>query len=268
MMLLGIASIVACNPIEDREEMTDVLTADQLNISVVPEVRDGVNSNYIHVSSDGNPILASWDYGTGTFVGSSGVVQVLLTGDVDIKFIGRNGDGTMISKVVTVKVEKLYDVPIQWGLFCGAGSKTWVFDAFTDKNHPYGIGSAGNDKSATWWGPEYGDFTEWDAKITFSLDGGAIFIKTLSNGTVQKGSFSFDLTKTVGNWSQGVLTLRGATIPHAVSVNNGNGEAYEFYILELTEDQLILGNVSGNGVSSNPDGEANFWVFRPEGWRP
>jgi hypothetical protein len=153
-------------------------------------------------------------------------------------------------------------------LFVGEGSKTWVFDAFTDNNHPHGIGGAGSDKSPTWWGPEYGEFNEWDAKMTFSLDGGAIFTKTLGDGTVQKGSFSFNLTKKVGNWSQGILSLKGASIPSPLSLNNVAGDAYEFYILVLADDQLVLANMSGNGVPDNPDAgaEANIWMFRPEGF--
>ncbi|GHT35383.1 hypothetical protein AGMMS49574_24670 [Bacteroidia bacterium] len=266
IIALGCASLVACDPIENRDELSGAITADQLNITAVPEIRDGVNSNYIHVSSDGNPVLPSWDYGSGTLQATDGVVQVLLAGDNDIVFTGWNGNGTQITKKLTVHVDRTYDVPEEWGLFCGDGSKTWVFDATTDNNHPYGIGGSGGDRFPTWWGPEYGSFDEWDAKMTFALDGGAIFTKTLSNGTVQKGTFSFDLSKKVGTWSRGIVSFKGASIPNPVSVNNKAGNAYDFYIITLAPDQLVLSNMSGNGVPDNPSGEANFWMFRPEGY--
>ncbi|MDR3142932.1 MAG: hypothetical protein LBU37_14565 [Tannerellaceae bacterium] len=263
-VLMGLALLVACDPVESRDEMTGAITAEQLNISVTPEVVDGVKSNKL-ILENRSPVLSFWNYGTGTSAKAYDEVLVTSVGDIEVIFTGRNGDGSTVSKTVTVNVESIIYEVTGMDKFIGSGSKTWVFDAFTDNNHPYGIGGVG-DKSATWWGPEYGEFDEWDASITFSLDGGAIFTKTLSDGTSQKGSFSFNLAKKVTNWSQGILSLKGATIPNAYSVNNKAGEAYDFYILELEDDLLVLANVTGNGVPDNPSGEANFWVFRPEGY--
>lgn len=265
-LLLGAVMLVACDPVENRDILSGVVTADQLNVSATPVVVDGLRSNKI-ILENHSPVLSSWDYGVGTTSRAYDEVLLTSTGDVVIKFTGKNGDGSTVTKELTVNVEAIAFEVVGMDLFIGDGSKTWVFDAFTDNNHPYGIGGATGDKSPTWWGPEYGDFTEWDAKITFSLDGGAVFSKTLSNGTVQKGTFSFNMAKKVAGWSEGILTLKGATIPHAVSVNNGAGDAYEFYIITLAEDQLILSNVSGNGTPDAPSGEANFWMFRPEGWK-
>ncbi|MDR0750320.1 MAG: hypothetical protein LBF62_12250 [Tannerellaceae bacterium] len=263
-LLTGLALLAACSPVESRDEMTGAITAEQLNISVTPEVVDGVRSNKL-ILENRSPTLSFWDYGVGTSAKAYDEVLVTSVGDIEVIFTGRNGDGSTISRTVTVNVESIIYEVTGMDKFIGSGSKTWVFDAFTDNNHPYGIGGVG-DKAATWWGPEYGEFNEWDASITFALDGGAIFTKTLSDGTQQKGSFSFNLTKKAGNWSQGILSLKGATIPNAYSVNNKAGEAYDFYIIELEDDLLILANVTGNGVPDNPDGEANFWIFRPEGY--
>ncbi|MDR1937641.1 MAG: hypothetical protein LBQ73_03965, partial [Tannerellaceae bacterium] len=260
------AALLACTPTENRDELSGSLAADQLQISATAEVVNGVRSNKI-ILENHSPVLSHWDYGMGTSSKAYDEVLVTSVGDVVVKFTGKTGDGGTVTKDLTVNVESIVFEVVGMDKFIGDGSKTWVLDAFTDNNHPYGIGGAGSDKSATWWGPEYGDFSEWDAKITFSLDGGAIFTKTLSDGTVQKGTFSFNLTKKIGNWSQGILSLKGATIPHAVSVNNGAGEAYDFYIITLEDDQLVLANMSGNGVPDDVSGgEANFWMFRPEGF--
>jgi len=262
---MSAALIFACSPIEERDEMTGHLTAEELQVTATPVVVNGVNSNKI-ILENHSPVLSSWNYGTGTTSKAYDEVLVTSTGDIVITFTGRNGDGTTITKDLHVNVESIVFEVTGMDLFIGDGSKTWVFDAFTDNNHPYGIGGVG-DKFASWWGPEYGDFSEWDAKITFALDGGAIFTKTLADGTEQKGTFSFDLSKTAaGGWSQGILSLKGATIPNAYSINNKAGEAYDFYIVTLADDQLILANVTGNGVPTDPSGEANFWMFRPEGF--
>jgi len=41
-MLVGAAMLVACDPIEDRDTMTGAITADQLNVSAKPVLKDGV----------------------------------------------------------------------------------------------------------------------------------------------------------------------------------------------------------------------------------
>lgn len=265
-VMAALILLAGCNPVESRSEMTGAITAEQLDISVTPETVNGVRSNKL-ILENRSPTLSHWDYGTGTSSKAYDEVLVTSVGDIDILFTGLNGDGTAVSRTITVNVESIVYEVTGMDKFIGSGSKTWVFDAFTDNNHPYGIGGVG-DRSATWWGPEYGEFNEWDASITFSLDGGAIFTKTLSDGTTQKGSFSFNLAKKVGNWSKGILSLKGATIPNAYSINNRGAEAYDFYIIELEDDLMILANISGNGVPDAPGegSEANFWIFRPEGY--
>jgi hypothetical protein len=265
-LLTVLALLTACDPVESRDEMTGAITAEQLDISVTPEVVDGVRSNKL-ILENRSPVLSFWNYGVGTSAKAYDEVLVTSVGDIEVLFTGRNGDGSTITKTVSVNVESIVYEVTGMDKFIGDGSKTWFFDTFTDNNHPYGIGGVG-DKSPTWWGPEYGEFNEWDASMTFSLDGGAIFTKTLSDGTRQTGSFSFNLTKKVGDWSQGILSLKGATIPNAYSINNAAGEAYEFYIIVLEDDQLVLSNMPGNAIEDNPGAgsEANYWMFRPEGY--
>ncbi len=266
-ILMGFLLLVACDPVESRDKMTGAITADQLDIKVTPEVVNGVRSNKL-ILENNSPVLSFWNYGVGTTAKAYDEVLVTSVGDILVTFTGRNGDGSTLTKEITVNVEAIVYEVTGMDKFIGDGSKTWVFDAFTDNNHPYGIGGAVSDFSPTWWGPEYGEFDEWDASMTFALDGGAIFTKTLSNGTQQKGTFSFNLSKKVGTWSQGTLSLNGATIPNAYSVNKKAGEAFDFYILVLEDDQMVLANMSGNGIPDDPGSgsEANFWMFRPEGY--
>jgi hypothetical protein len=266
--LLLAAACISCDPITPGNDgLGGAITADQLQITAKALEVDGVKSNKI-ILENHSPILSSWNYGVGTSTLAYDEVLVTSVGDITVTFTGRNGDGTTITKDIVVQVESIVFPVAGMDLFVGDGTKTWVFDAYTDNNHPYGIGGARGDKSPTWWGPEYGSFPEWDASMTFSLDGGAIFYKTLANGEVSKGSFSFNLTKKVGDWSQGILSLKGATIPNAVSVNQKNGDIFDFYIIVLDEFQLVLSTLAGNSIPDDPSGEANFWMFRPEGFAP
>src|SRR5690554_6605646 len=100
----------ACQPVEIRQELKGGITESQLNISAVPQIRDGKKSNYIDLNSDGNACLSSWDFGVGLFVGTKGTVKVMMKGPNDIIFNGLNADGTMITKTLTVQVDELYDV--------------------------------------------------------------------------------------------------------------------------------------------------------------
>ncbi|GEM_PF-470364 len=275
-ILMGLAMLIACDPIEKRDEMTGSITADQLDISVTAEVVNGIRSNKL-ILENHSPVLSYWDYGMGTSTRAYDEVLVTSVGDVVVKFTGRNGDGTTITKDITVNVESIVYEVTGMDKFIGDGSKTWVLDQWTNEQDfggagifPYGINGAAGDKYPGWWGLKYGEFDESDAKITFALDGGAIFTKTLSDGTQQKGTFSFNMSKTYNDWSLGTLSLKGATIPYPYSMNDNNGEAYDFYILVLEDDQLVLANARGNGIPDDPTtapgGEVNIWMFRPEGY--
>ncbi|KAA6345928.1 hypothetical protein EZS27_006520 [termite gut metagenome] len=273
--LLGVVLFfTACDPItQSGNDLTGKLTADQLDVKATPVVVNGQKTNKI-VLENNSPVLSFWNYGMGTTSKAYDEVLVTSTGDMIVQFTGRNGDGSTVTKDINVNVETIYFPVTGLDKFIGEGSKTWVWDEFSNEQtinsitgiYPYGTGGVGNDKAPAWWGLEYGKFSESDATMTFALDGGAIFTKTLKDGTQQKGTFSFNLTKKVGSWSQGILSLKGATIPHAVSLNEAKGEAYDFYILELEDDQLVLANVKGNGVPNEPSGEVNIWMFRPEGY--
>ena len=43
----------ACQPVEIRQDLKGGITESELNISAVPQIRDGKNSNYIDLNSDG-----------------------------------------------------------------------------------------------------------------------------------------------------------------------------------------------------------------------
>jgi hypothetical protein len=62
LSILAVSVLLAsCEPIEHRDVLQGGITESQLNISAIPEIRDGVNSNYIQLNSDGNACLSSWN---------------------------------------------------------------------------------------------------------------------------------------------------------------------------------------------------------------
>lgn len=268
-MLVGTTMLIACNPIEDRDTMTGAITADQLKISATPVVKDGVNSNYIDLNSEGNACLSSWDYGFGTLTTTKGTVKVMMAGDNDIVFSGMNADGTIIQKKITVHVDKLYDVAPEYALFCGdAGTKTWVWDDVMGT--PWGNGGYLGNTTPGWWTNNV-DAIETQAigkgypgdgkngSMLFSLKGLKL---TKSDGT--SGSFSFDMTKTTldGNgktWGIGKFYTKSVNVLLGIQPNDGNKVINEYDILKLDANHLYLAcPEKGAGAW----GACWFWCFK------
>ena len=270
IVIVAALSFVSCEPIEDRQEMKGATTMDKINqlVSVTPEIRDGLRSNYLILKSDGLDALSSWDYGVGTYVGTNGRVQVVVPGDQTIVFTALNGDGTKLQKAFTITVDSCYDVAPQWEYLCGTGSKVWTWDDSLGEA-AYGMGDAG-DNSADWWAPGLTGKPEGiGATMTFSVKGAAL-TKDLTDGTTQAGAFSFDMTKTHANYkrSQGELTtsipvLMGQTTGGDTGFGSGGKDVKVYEILTLDGDQLVLSWLES---SANPDtdgwGQATLWFFK------
>jgi len=191
--------IVACDPVEDRDTLSGALTADQVQISATPQVVDGKNSNYIELNSDGVGVLSSWDYGSGVTVSTKATVQVVLKGENEITFTGRNHDGTTFEKVLTVQVDTLINVPAEWGYLCGTGEKTWVWDDTQPNEEVWGNGGYKGNVSPGWWKVALNDIdgqAEGEGKgaeMIFAISGSKMTMNK-TDGTSQTGSFSFDMT--------------------------------------------------------------------------
>ncbi len=270
------AVFTACDPIEDRNDnMGGAITADQLIVSATPLVVNGVRSNKIIVENN-SPCLSHWEYTKGASAKAYDELIVSEVGDLVISFTGLNADGSKITKDLPINVEAIIFQPTDMDRFFGNG--TWVFDKFTNEItlndvegvYPYGTTIYG-EKAPTTNGFLYGEFDESDAEFSFSFKEGtgSVFSRTLADGTKQTGTFSFDLTKTIGDWSLGTVTMKGATIPYPYAWDKKGGTAYKFYILALDDDQIVLATAADNKVVDNPAGQTiNVWMFRPEGWIP
>src|SRR5690606_810247 len=103
------------------------------------------------------------------------------------------------------------------------------------------------------------------AKMIFSLRG-AKLSKVKSNGQAENGSFSFNMAQKVtledGTvWAKGKLTTKGVTVLCGKSPNEGNAPVYEYDILIIDNQQMVL---SYPEPGAGPWDTAWFWMFRAE----
>lgn len=266
ILFFAFVFLVACNPEEERFGMGKSLTIDQLDISAQPLVIDGKRSNKV-VLENRSPILQSWDYGLSSTQKVRDTVLLVITGNTDITFTGLNPDGTTISKVLTVNVEKLtFPVPPEYGLLCGTGTKEWVYDDTAPA--VYGNGGYRNDVAPAWWINSINAMKEIDpifgaGIMKFSIQGGAFEKISGINPSVKSvGRFSFDMSKVTYKewepevvWAKGKLYTNGTNILYGVDRNKGETPVYEYDIIELTENKMILAfRVENNGCW--------FWCFK------
>lgn len=275
--VLGFAALMfSCNPAEDREVLSGALTADQIQVTAIPQVIEGKNSNYIDLNSDGVGVLSSWDYGSGITAKTKTTVQLVLQGENQIKFMGRNHDGSMIEKILTVQVDTLIDVPAEWGYFCGSGEKVWTWDDTQpeDANESTGPtvwGNGGYKGNVTpgWWKVGLDGIDKQaagegkGAEMIFAVSGSKLTINK-TDGTSESGTFSFDMTnQTLDDggavWAKGKLSTKTVSMLCGIAPNEGNVRVYEYDILSLDDDKMALARPEPGQGSW---GTAWFWMFK------
>ncbi|MDR2148494.1 MAG: hypothetical protein LBE91_18785 [Tannerella sp.] len=277
--VMGVMSFGSCDSIENREVMKGAVTEAEVRAKVTVEavVRDGVKSNYIHVNSDGLAnCVTSFKHGLGTYVGTNAVVQgFVVPGTFDIYVNVLNADGTMLPPIpFSVTVDECFDVAPEWELLCGTGEKVWTWDA--SQSRVWGNGGYLADKQPAWWGEPLGNINgqsnakgEGDgATMVFSASG-ATLVKHRADGTVQSGTFSFDMSKTKtsaadgGTWAIGKLNTTSVTVLCGKAQNKGEGPVYNYDIIKLTDTEMVLAwpeeGDGGGGWSG-----CWYWMFKAQ----
>lgn len=265
--ILLMVLFAACEPLENRLPMGNALTAEQLDLSVTPLMVNGKRSNKV-VMENHSPVMSNWNFGVGVSQKMTDTVLLVITGDNDIIFTGLNPDGSTITKTMTANVEELsFPVPKEWGLLCGEGEKEWVWA----ETAPWGNGGYLANFKPEWWVLDLNGIEEQvegegpNSSLVFAINGASI-TKARNNGTIEKGSFSFDMKKkkvTSGevSWAIGQLNTLGTTVLCGISPDEGSVAVNTFDILELTEDRMVLAYApAGTGEW----GAAFFWVFVPK----
>ncbi|WDF67307.1 hypothetical protein PQ465_13435 [Sphingobacterium oryzagri] len=267
--IISVLWLFGCEPIENRLDIGSAISADQLQLTATPLIVDGKKSNKV-ILDNKSPVLSSWDYGVGITQRKTDTVLLVATGENEIVFTGLNPDGSKISKTLSVIVDELsFPVPLEWGFLTDGGEKSWVWD--TQKPAVWGNGGYMGNVAPAWWtlqesainGQAAGEGV--GAKMIFSLRG-ATLSKVKSTGQTDVGAFSFDMTKKItladGTvWAKGKLTTKGVTVLCGISPNEGNAPVYEYDILLINGNELVL-CYPEPGVGAW--GTAWFWVFRAE----
>lgn len=267
MILLSTIALVSCEAVEDRLDIGGFISAEQLDITATPVIVDGKATNKI-VLNNSSPVLSSWDFGTGKTQKKTDTVLMVVPGESEIIFTGRNPDGSEITKTLTVNVEDMYfPVPLEWGFLTAGSEKDWEWDDTAPA--VWGNGGYLGNVAPAWWLVPLADINGQSvnegagAKMIFSLRG-ATFTKVKSDGTTETGTFSFNMnSKTMDEagavWAKGKLTLKGTTILNGISPNEGGIKIYEYDILALDDEKMVLSHPEP-GVGAW--GTAWFWVFK------
>lgn len=261
--MFGVLTIffAACEPIENRDVLTNSFDPDDIQLEVIQSTPGG-NELSIRMNTPG--IAGYWDYVIDTK--SSDRVDVIFpipgtstfTFHVTTPYIQNNdiASVTYPSKSIDVTITQLdHELPAAYYKLVGANleGKTWVFDGVGgDERWWWGM-VAGYNWQEGWWNAGGTCCPPPDAsgKMVFDLDGGANFTYYASPAatpeTGSKWAFNADFTK---------LTITGnSNILGSKNDNAGNNGVFE--IKELTNDHMILfiANVSG--------GTGWIWAFKP-----
>ena len=263
-LIVGVlALLVACQPIEKRDGLTNSFDPNDIEVAVVQSTTGG-NELSIQMNTPG--IAGYWDYvidkkfsdrvevifpipGTSTF-----------TFHVTTPYI-ENGDianpAYDITKTVDVTITQLdHALPEAYYKLIGENleGKTWVFDGVGGDNRWWWYMVADYNWQEKWWnaGGECCPPSDVSGKMVFDLDGGANFtyFASASGSPVEGSSWAFnaDFTKLTINGGADILGVNGCGV-------NSNNKVYE--IKEFTADRLVL------FVDNASCGSGWIWVFKP-----
>lgn len=249
--LLIIGSLVSCDPIEDRQEITGQLSAEDIDISVT------VDGNNITMENRTPGILPYWDYGTGFSNKQKVTILQPFAGDHVIKFTayGVGYEGVSVERTVHVENNdnEYFNSPESWNLLTDNGKgKTWVWNL--DRKNPFGNGSE-MMKDVEWWGPGVEamkeDGSAYD-ELYFDLQGAANYVLThkKADGTVlsQEKAFFSTFPTTYSNQTFNQVEIIGSKISKA-SENN-----LTYDIVTLNAEELVL--------RERHSGWANIFFFK------
>lgn len=254
----ALALLTACEPVVDQTSIGSVPSVNELQLDIRQTTAGG---NQIVFSNNTPRVGSYWNYGFGISVKQQDTILVPFLGEVTLSFTGL-GDGGTVTTSTKISVGKIdHRLAPEWALFAGTtiAGKTWVWDDDPDLS-PYGAGDYRSSTLPDWEKSAIGDDgIDAGDEMVFDLNGGANFTRKLADGTVEKGSFSFDTTKGKNNakgkvWSIGEITFTGTTILNGHYVEKTD-PVYKFDIVSLTADRMVLAN-------STDESEATFWVFK------
>lgn len=283
LLLIGaMMAFVACEPIEDRE-------------SLEPAISEGELSNNIQVTVTGNTIkcvcdhasIPYWETSNGkTAHGREVEFYMPLANTYSIKctaFGGADKVSTTKSADIVNNDDEYYSSPLWNYLTNGRDGKTWVWATDKPGATTWGVGQWYNPGSVTgsyWWGQSFPDLAgqgcSTDDELYFDLNAAQNVSVTMSGAGARPGSGSgvFDMTtEPTFHWdgttvySYGTLSLTNQTIPIGFDPNgDGQPYVYDFEIVTLNENELVLAWLADGLDRTATDGGAWFFQFKRKGY--
>lgn len=265
-------TLVACEPIEERDSIGGAISADKLDVKATPIVVNGKNGNMV-ILENHSPVLSAWNCGGAVSSKSYDTVMVVKTGAIEVAFTGLNPDGTKITKNFTIQVDVLSTLPTEYkNLFGdptqGITSKKYVWDETAGA--VWGNGGYLGNTSPGWWTNDKAAMDKEDADygsegyMIFDLNGMTLKKSNAAGTKTETGTASLDLSskKLDGNgavWASAKLITKNVTVLKGVAPNGGNAPVYDYDILKLTDSKLVL---AWPEPGSGAWGTAWFWMFR------
>jgi hypothetical protein len=250
----------ACEPIENRDTLSNSFDPDNIELKVVQSTPGG-NELSIQMNTPG--IAGYWDY----------VIDKKFSDRVDVIYPipGKNtftfhvttpyldnddiNNVSYISKSIEVTITQLdHTLPEAYYKLVGQNlqGKTWVFDGVGGDNRRWWYMSDPGNWAGLWWnaGGECCPPADVTGKMVFDLNGGANFTYySAPDATPVTGStwgFNADYTK---------LTIKGGA--NILGSMDGGGNNRVFQIKEFTADRLTL------FVPDAAWATGWTWVFKP-----
>ncbi|MBS2100582.1 hypothetical protein [Carboxylicivirga linearis] len=256
---------IACEPIEDREVLSNSFNPDEIELEVVQTADGTGNGLSIRMNTPG--IAGYWDYNIDKKFSDRVEVNYPIPGEQTFTFHvttpymtdGKPSEKEYISKSITIQIDQL-DQPLPDAYYYLVGDdlagKTWVFDGgpnpdgglwwfMSDPANPWGI----------WWNAAGDCCPPADAagKMVFDLDGAAnyTYYSNADGDPVTGSSFKF-------NADYSKLYIQGDANLLGTIAGSGGGNAGVYNIVEFSSDRLVL---------HVPDAEwatGWTWVFVPQ----
>lgn len=258
----------ACDPIELRDEMGPKVNPSEFDYTIT----NMPGTDYMLILENKTPgVMFSWDYAWGVTRKQRDTVRILVPGTYEIKITATTAGGIVEdTKTVTVTQAdpEAFQEP-EWTYLTNlAAGKTWVWD--DTQPSPWGNGGYRGCNAPCWWALTMADIIGRGVgsdEMTFDLNGGRnLTLKAAQDPAIYmgttKGSFDISFGAAREGWDVGKLTTTNVTVINGMQVNAANAVEDEFYILKLTEDQLVL-SAPEPGVTDDW-GTAWFWMFKPK----
>ena len=256
----------SCVPIEDRQEAGPVVPATDFNYTIT---NDATNDYILYLENKTPGVLFSWDYAWGVTRKQHDTIKMLVPGTYTVKITATTAGGLVTTTkdiTVTKSNPSAFQEP-EWAMLTNMTvGKTWIWD--DTKPAPWGNGGFKGCNAPCWWAVSKSDLNGRGVgadEMKFDLNGGrnlTLTAASVPSAGVIKGTFDLKMGEILlPGWDVGKLTTTNTTIINGILVNNGNARAESFYVLKITNTELVL---CAPEPGAGDWGTAWFWMFKPK----